>query len=180
MRFTVMIFLLFAQFCSAEDVASRSVLDGLLRLDLPVSFSRMSEYHLRIKYPGSRPPTEVYSNSNGAVSIAFNYTRNAILPSQIAEVHAMMSASFRRRYPYARWFRSVVIEKFGTRVFVMELMTPAVDTEIHNIIYGIPLKGRLLLVSFNVTAEEAERWLDTGKRAFDTIQFPGSVTRNLR
>ncbi len=180
MRYSVLIFLLFSQFCNAEGVASRSVLDGLLRLDLPVNFSRMSEHHLRIKYPGSRPPTEVYSNSNGAVSIALNYTHNAIHPSQIAEVHAMMSASFRRRYPNARWFRSVVIEKFGMRVFVMELMTPAVDTEVHNIIYGIPLKGRLLLVSFNATAEEAERWLDTGKRAFDTIQFPGSAARYLR
>ncbi|MBE9397767.1 hypothetical protein IOQ59_10910 [Pontibacterium sp. N1Y112] len=179
MRYSAMIFLLFCQLCSAEQLASRSVLGGLLRLDLPINFSRMSEYHLRIKYPGSRPPTEVYSISNGAVSIAFNYTRNAIQPSQIAEVHTLMSTSFRRRYPYARWFKSAVIEKFGTRVFVMELMTPAVDTDVHNIIYGIPLKGRLLLVSFNTTAEEAERWLDTGKRAFDTIQFPDSGARNL-
>ena len=180
MRYSVMIFLLFCPLCNAEGVVSRTVLDGFIRLELPVKFARMSEYHLRIKYPGSRPPTEVYSNSNGAVSIAFNYTRNAIHPSQIAEVHAMMSASFRRRYPYARWFRSVVIEKFGTSVFVMELMTPAVDTEVHNIIYGIPLKGRLLLVSFNATAAEAERWLDVGKRIFDTMQFPDSEARIMR
>lgn len=174
MRYYIVILLLLSQSCNAEMRISHSVLDGLLNVDFPAGFSRMSEHRLRIKYPGPRRPTEVYSNANGSVSFAFNYTQNAIHPSQIHATHTAMSAFFRRRFPDAQWYRDSVNEQFGTTVFVMEMITPAVDTDIHNIMYGIPLGGRLLLVSFNATVSERNQWLDAGKRALESMQLNAS------
>jgi hypothetical protein len=52
----------------------------------------------------------------------------------------------------------------------MELRTPAIDTEIRNIMLGTSLEDRLLLISFNVTTELEGEWLPTANRIIESVR----------
>ncbi len=81
---------------------------------------------------------------------------------------------FKNRYPSATWFRDEVSTLNGQEFIIMELITPAIDTQIHNIIYGTSIDNRLLFVAFNTTVEQSEQWLPIGKQIMASIQLANS------
>lgn len=91
-------------------------------------------------------------------------------PDQIYELHQAMESTFKNLYPSATWYRSEVITQNGGKYFVLDLLTPATDTQIHNIMLGTSFRGQLLLFSFNVTGELEKRWLDVGRRMLSSIK----------
>jgi len=152
-------------------LAERALLDGAVSVLIPESFSLMSEELLRLKYPSERRPTVVFSNERGSVNLAANLTANAVRPEQIVELHKAMEGTFKNLYPSATWYRSEVITQDGRRYFVLDLLTPAIDTQIRNIMYGTSFKGRLLMFSFNVTRELEKSWLEVGQRMLSSVRI---------
>lgn len=153
------------------ETNERVVLDGAVKIQMPDEFHPMPGWQMDQKYPGWRRGTEVFSLRNGTVSIAFHHTRNAIRASQIDDAHAAVSQLLRRRYVDADWLQSRVVPKFGTRVMILEFVTRARDTQVHNLMYGIPLQGRLLLVTFNATSQQVPDWLDRGRLLINSIEL---------
>lgn len=178
MRIIAVLLVFYCQLAAAERLETRSLLDGRLSIDLPSGFTAMPESMKRIKYPGKRRPAEVYSTSDGAVSFAFNYTQTEITEAEIEDAHRALSGSFRHAYPDAEWYRSGVYEQSGLPVFVLELTTPARDTRIHNLMIGMPLDGRLLLIAFNTTVEQRDRWLEAGHAAMQSIRVLQKMSGN--
>lgn len=54
---------------------------------------------------------------------------------------------------------------------MLELITPAIDTKIHNIMYATSVEGRFLLVAFNTTVEESSKWLPVGKAIMASLKI---------
>jgi hypothetical protein len=155
----------------ADELITRSALNGKVTLLTPKSFGPMPKAILEAKYPSSRRPTEVLSDSTGGVSLAFNHTRNPLTPDQVQEAHASMSKMFHNMYPSAKWIRDETMDRNGHNFMVFELVTPAVDTKIHNIMYGTSVDNRLLLISFNTTLEQSGQWLPIGKKIMESISI---------
>ena len=153
------------------ETNEKVVLNGALKIQIPDELRPMPEWQMDLKYPGWRRGTEAFSLTNGAVSIAFHHTQNALQETQIDDAHIVVSQLLRRRYGEARWIQSRVVPKFGTQVMVLEFVTQAKDTQIHNLMYGIPLQGRLLLVTFNATSQQAPAWLDRGRMLINSIEI---------
>ena len=72
-------------------------------------------------------------------------------------------------YPSAEWFRSEIRTINGRQFFLLDLRTPAIDTEVRNILLGTSLDDRFLLMSFNVTKELEKEWLPTGNKIVESI-----------
>jgi hypothetical protein len=153
----------------SQELVNLEVLSGKVSILAPKEFGPMPKDVVEIKYPSSRRPTEVLSDKTGGVSLAFNHTNNPMQPSQVREAQVAMSQMFHTLYPSAKWVRDEVIEQNGAVFMVMELITPAVDTEIHNIMYGTSVDGRFLLASFNTTVEKADEWLPIGKKIMNSM-----------
>lgn len=139
-------------------------LGGKLSLLVPESFAEMGDERLRIKYPSERRPTTVLTNPDGSINVAVNHTQNSVQPGQLPEAHAVIDRTFRNMYPAAEWTRSEVVSINGRQFFVLELRTPATDTEILNIIGGTSFEGRLLLISFNCIRKSEGQWVEVGRR----------------
>lgn len=170
MRILVIVILMTFQSLSfAAELSKIVALNGKVELKAPSNFGPMPKEILELKYPSSRRPTEVLSDKTGGVSLAFNHTQNMLQPYQINEIHQYMSKVFRNLHPSATWFRDEVIEQSGSKFFVLELITPAIDTKIHNIIYGTSVDGRLLMVAFNTTVQQSKEWLPIGKKIMSSI-----------
>ena len=163
--------LLVAFSAQAEELINRTALNGKVTLITPKSFGPMPQDILELKYPDSRRPTEVLSDSTGGVSLAFNHTQNQMFPEQIKEAHTSMSKMFHNMYPSAKWIRDETINKNGRTFMILELITPAIDTQIHNIMYGTSVDNRFLLVAFNTTVEQSEQWLPIGKKIMESISI---------
>ncbi len=155
----------------AEGLTKVSALNGKVSVLAPNNFGPMPTRILEMKYPSSRRPTEVLSDKTGGVSVAFNHTYDAMQPYQITEAHVAFSKTFHNRYPSAKWIRDEVIKQNGSVFMVMELITPALDTKIHNIIYGTSVDGRFLLVAFNTTVEQSAEWLPIGKTMMSSLRI---------
>lgn len=151
------------------ELVERTALNGRVSLLVPSDFSPLSEERLLLKYPSSNRPTEVLSNERGTVNIALNHTGNALAPEEVANAHAAIEQMFKNLYPSARWNRSEVVVREGRSYIVLDLWTPALDTEIRNIITGTSVDGRFLLVSFNVTRELEKTWGSVGTRIKNSI-----------
>ena len=111
------------------------------------------------------------SDKTGGVTLAFNHTNTPMQPSQVSEAHASMSQSFHNMYPSAKWIRDQVIKQNGNVFMVMELITPAMDTQIHNIMYGASVDGRFMLVAFNTTIDQSNKWLPIGKKIMSSLSI---------
>jgi hypothetical protein len=142
------------------NLRALTVLDGKLSLLASGPFTIMGDEILRIKYPNERRPTLVYSNESGTINIAINHTQDRIPQNRLEAFHQQIDGAFRNRYPSATWFNSGIIEINNRNWLNLDLPTPAIDTEIRNMIVGTSLDGRILLVTVNVTRELEKEWLN--------------------
>jgi hypothetical protein len=149
----------------------RSILDGKASIAVPAAFSLMSDEMRRIKYPNENRPAIVYTDERGAVNVAVNLTALSVSPDQLEATHENVAANFRNLYPSAAWYESRLFEREGQRFFVIDLMTPAIDTEVRNMMLGTSCRGRLLVVSFNVMRELAPAWIETGRKILSSLKI---------
>ncbi len=154
----------------AEELVEVKVLNGKVSIYVPDEFGSMPTKILELKYPSSRRPTEVLSDKTGGVSLAFSHTNNAMPLSQVGKAHTSISKMFHNMYPSATWIRDEVIVQNGHTFMVMELITPALDTKIHNIMYGTSVDDRFLLAAFNTTIEQSDLWLPIGQKIMASIK----------
>ncbi len=155
---------------AAMDLAERLLLDGRVAMLVPEDFELMGEEMMRLKYPSERRPTVVLTNPRGSVNVALNHTQDALPAAEIEQVHEFMDNMFRNVYPSASWNRSEVTSREGRQFFLLDLVTPAVDTKIRNMITGTSVDGRLLLVTFNCTQELEEEWAALGRKIIESIR----------
>ncbi len=153
------------------QLETRNLLDGKIQMLVPTHFEPMSEELIRVKYPMERRPTFVLSNERGTVNIAYDLKTNALSIEELDEAHRAFEKMFRNAYPSATWYRSERTILNGQECFIFEVLTPAIDTEIHNIIVVFSLKGRMLLISINITKELVKEWLPVARKMVESIQF---------
>ncbi len=147
------------------------MVNGKLSLLVPKDFSLMGEEMLRTKYPSDRRPTVVYTDESGGVNIAINHTNNLVTQRDIPAVHRQVDSMFRNLYPSAKWFKSELVTINKRKWFMLNLRTPAIDTEIRNIIVGTSLEGRMLMVSFNSTKKRESVWLEPANRIIESLKI---------
>ncbi len=156
---------------AGADVAlgTRSLLGGLVEMLVPASFQPMPDDLLQLKYPMDRRPTLVLANETGSVSVALNHTGDHVPLAQLSDFHRFLEALFRSGYPSAVWFRSELIALNGRQFILLELRTPAVDTEIRNLMLATSVDERLLLVTVNMTKELESEWLGPANRMIQSV-----------
>lgn len=145
--------------------------EGKLSILIPKGFKPMDEETLKLKYPSAARPNLVYTNERGSVNVAINHTKSVLSPKQLAAFHKAAEAQYKKQYPTAKWFRSEIIEIHGKECVVLELRTPAIDTDIRNLILATSVDDRLMLISFNVTKELEDEWLKAGNKIIDSVKI---------
>ncbi len=155
----------------AEELVRVEALNGKVSILAPKDFGPMPQELLELKYPASRRPTDVLTDKTGGVTLAFNHTNTPMKPSQVREARVPLSQMFHNMHPSAKWIRDEVIEQNGNVFIVLEVITPAIDTQIHNIIYCTSVDDRFMLVAFNSTVEQADEWIPHGKKIMNSLSI---------
>jgi hypothetical protein len=151
------------------ELEKRKILNDKVEILLPKEFEIMSEDMMKIKYPSERRPTLVYTNKTGGINVAFNHTASKASQPQIEAYKDNLVSTFKNVYPSAEWKGSGVKEINGRKVGYMELVTPAIDTKIYNLIFFTDLDGRLLLCTFNCVDKEQKNWTESAKQIMNSL-----------
>lgn len=151
------------------ELEKKMLLNGKVEILLPKSFDIMPEEMLKLKYPSAQRPTLVYSNEDGTINIAFNHTASKAAQQQIDSYKDYFISTFKKSYPTAEWIGSGVKKINGRDIGYLEVITPAIDTQIYNLLFFTDLDNRLLLATFNCVIEEKENWLDAAHQIMNSL-----------
>jgi hypothetical protein len=143
---------------SKVELETKIFLNGKVKLSIPKEFGIMSEEMMKIKYPSERRPTLVYTDESGGINVALNLTQSQANQDNISEYKDYFIKTFKGLYPSATWKDNGVKVINGRKIGYLELVTPAIDTEIYNLMFFTDLDGKLLLCTFNCTKESINDW----------------------
>jgi hypothetical protein len=152
------------------ELEERVVLDKKVSLKIPKGFEVMQEEMLKVKYPAERRPTLVYTNASGEINVALNLTANKASQELMPAYQENFRQTFTKLYPSAKGMKSGVEEVNGRKMGFIELVTPAIDTEIYNLIFFTDVDGQLLLCTFNCTVKDQVAWQPTAKEIMASLK----------
>jgi hypothetical protein len=160
----------FASMANTKNVT----LEGIVSLDIPEEFSAMPLEMAKVKYPMEKRAKSILTNSEGNVDILVNYTQNKVPENQEELLRQALSNNMKRMHPTAKWHKNEVIELHGHKYAFLELTTPALDTDIHNVMLATSVNGRALIISFNMTVELENKWLDKAIETVKSVKIIGT------
>ncbi|MEZ4740786.1 MAG: hypothetical protein R2818_15845 [Flavobacteriales bacterium] len=153
-----------------HQLETRQLLNGKVELKIPSDFTIMSEEMMKFKYPSERRPTLVYSNETGGINVGLNLTENPADQAVLPSYKDQFVQTFKNLHPSAEWKSSGVKEINGKQVGYLELITPALDTKIYNLMFFTDLDGKLLLCTFNCTKKDEVAWTPTAKEIMSSLK----------
>lgn len=151
------------------ELEKRKILGDRVEILIPKNFEIMSEEMMKAKYPSERRPTLVYTDGTGGINVAFNHTVNKATQQQIDAFKENFVTAFKNMYPSAEWKGSGIKEINGRKVGYLELLTPAIDTKIYNLMFFTDLEGRLLLCTFNCVEKKQTDWIEPAKQIMNSL-----------
>jgi hypothetical protein len=154
-----------------SQLINRNVLGGKLNLLLPDYFELMSPRLVEIKYPSGNRPSEIYSDKTGGISIGFSHTENAMQIEQLPELLPVFVQQFSTLYPAIKWHKKELVKIQGIGCVLLEFETPAVDTEIYNLMAVTVLEEKMLISTFNCTVQSKSEWKGKATQIINSIQI---------
>lgn len=134
-----------------------SLYNNKLRLSVPDYFTEMSSEMKYAKYPRDNSPDVVYTDEDGTVNVAFNYTTTAMSDdNNIAAMQNRLLQQLQVANPIDLTTRTETIN--GSEFAVFEFMSQAIDTRVYNLMFLTELDGRMLLGTFNCIEALKDEW----------------------
>ena len=149
----------------------KTILGDRVEALIPADFEVMSEELMRVKYPSERRPTLVYTDKSAGVNVAFNHTSSRATQAQLEAYKNNFVATFKNMYPSAEWLGSGVKEINGRKVGYLELVTPAADQKVYNLMFFTDLDGRLLLATFNCIDRKRKDWHEPAQQIMHSLNI---------
>lgn len=165
----ILVFSIATAFTLTIELETKSLLDGKVEIKIPKDFEIMSEEFLKIKYPNQRSPKLVYTNENGDINVAVNLTENKAVEEQITEYQDVFVKTFKNLYPSADWIDNGIKDINGKKIGYLEIITPAIDTDIYNLMFFTDMDGKLLLCTFNCTKKSIKEWKPIAKEIMNSL-----------
>jgi len=169
-KIAVVAFLVMSFATFVIDLEVKSLMDGKIELKIPKDFKIMSKEMLELKYPRGNPPTLVYTNESGGINVAMNHTKSKATQDNLGEFKEYLVKTFKSGFPSAEWKDTGFEVINGKKVGYIEVITPAIDTKIYNLLFFTDVDGRLMLCTFNCTEKSIGEWAPVAKEIMGSLK----------
>ena len=126
-------------------------------LEVPDTFTKMDEETLETKYPLESRPGLVYTNDEANINVAISITTNEMTDDQIEQYLEVYRGLFGESETIDL-IRCETVEQNGMKTGRVEMITPAVDTNIYNNMCFFQIDNKQVIVSFNCKESQMEDW----------------------
>ena len=158
--------------CLAGELVNRTVLHRLISIDMPAEFTQLDQETMAFKYPRGIPPREGYGNAAASVTIVFGPKRSVPLTAnELPDLQAAMTKGFSNPNFAVRWHQNKIMKINGRDWLVMEFTSPAIDTQIRNLMAMTSVDGKMVVASFNTTTQLARKWMPVGRQMINSIRI---------
>jgi hypothetical protein len=147
----------------------RILFEEQVKLRIPKTFSIMDPELASLKYPSARRPEPIYSNGSGSINIAFNHTESKVTDEEIPDFKNFMRRNLKKMQPGVRFLSEGVKLIHEKTVGYFDFMSPAVDTELYNMVFFVQLRGRALMGTFNCPEKEMKLWQPIAKGMLESL-----------
>lgn len=120
------------------------------------------------KYPRCNSPDVVYTDEDGAVNVALNYTTAVMSDNDIATMQSRLLQQLQAANPIDLTTRTETIN--GSEFAVFEFMSQAIDTRVYNLMFLTEMDGRMLLGTFNCIGSLKGEWQSRAKEILLSIR----------
>ena len=171
-KLMLLIFLSTIGFVRAQEIEleTKNILNDKIEILIPKDFKLMDDATKKIKYPTQRPPSLIYTNENATVNIAFSETGSQASQEMLTEYLEVFVGSFKKAQPNAKWEGNGIIDINGRKVGFLELITPAIDTKIYNLLFFTDVNGKLVICTVNVTEQLLASWKNPAQIIFKSLK----------
>jgi len=112
-----------------------------------------------------------FGNDTGATTIGIGLTQYDISEIALSELLSQYKDSFSRMIPGIKWINSKVIELSGAEWLYLELQSNAIDASIHNIMLLTSYGKQQLILNFNSTTEEFDKYQSGLRASIQSIEI---------
>ncbi|CAM3785990.1 hypothetical protein [Xenorhabdus thuongxuanensis] len=164
------IFILFLPFKTLAKVSleRQQVPKHALSIKIPKGFILMDEKSKRLKYPSMRDSNEkvIFTDERGKVNIIISAGTVSMFPEQLD----MFTDSLVKLMPnYQPSLQKVTVD--GKDARIIDFISRAMDTDIHNKMLTTSFNGKAVIVSFNTTVDEWEQYKDVSTDILLSLKF---------
>ncbi|CRG51413.1 Uncharacterised protein [Yersinia wautersii] len=166
--FSVAIGLVFSIQVQAQILMERQQIpEQGISLNIPKGFLRMDETMKKYKYPSDNRPQVVFTNERGTVNLAMSA---GILPLKIEQLDGYKDLLLHAMRNYQPAAESVIVDK-GQKAWLLNFISKAIDTDIHNVMLITSFMDRGVIIAFNSTEELWNTYSDSAKASLLSITF---------
>lgn len=138
---------------------------------LPVIFEPMPENLVEIKYPSVNRPDFILSNPETTINLNFSHKADSLANEEAEEFKNIIQEGILRMNPSSNVIDSSIIEVEQHNIAYFDFITPAVDTEIYNLMFFFSLEERLLMGSFNCIKQDMYDWKEIFIQMLQSIKY---------
>ena len=155
-----------------DDMAFRSLkfLTGKVEVSVPEQLQLMDKKMFELKYPYENPTTTIaYGDEDATVSLLISPRQDKATQADLPKYQQMLNNSFSNN-PSIDFKKSEIKNINGRDFIVIEMITPAADTRVYNIMFVTSLEGKLLMNTFNCTVEKMKEWQPIAEKILSSVK----------
>lgn len=149
----------------------KKIYNKKIKIVLPEKYDHMKEEYVKIKYPSENRPQVIISDEDGTISFMFNITGAGVKEEELEEFRDSMKKFLGNLNGSIIFKESSMQEINGKKLGCIEFISPAMDSEIYNLMWFASFQGKAVIIGFNCIKEMSSTWKNIAKAVIRTLVF---------
>lgn len=154
------------------------VLQDRICLQLPEDFEDMPLELAKIKYPSEQRPTVIKSNLKGDVNFTFQMLPVEVPSPHLTDFRRQMMQWIQRMQPSNVFYEEKEIHIDTIHIAWFDYKSHALDEQLYNLMYFIPMGKETMHGVFNCRLQEAKLWHPIVMKVIESIQVIEQEKKN--
>ena len=140
-----------------------------LSIILPKDYALLDEETRAFLYPQGNCPPYVYACQTVQGSVAINLTPSIVPNEHMREFVPKMKRVMEQMGPQTKILSCKTIEKEERNIGILEFLSHAIDTNVHNFMTYHSVNNRLLMLTISFPNKNSDRYVALAKQMIDSI-----------
>jgi hypothetical protein len=155
-----------------------SLLEDKVSIMIPNTFAEMAPELAALKYPSDHRPNPIFSNDAGSITLGFNHTWSRVEAEEIGTFKDILLQNLHRMQSSITVLEDGVKNVNGQSIGYFEFISPALDSDLYNLMFFLELDGRALLCAVNCLESDLEQWQPIAKGIMESIRIESEAGKS--
>lgn len=153
------------------EFARRTLEEYGVSILMPVTSYELEEEFKKAIYPMDTRPKYVFGNKSVNITVSFQHTVHKILKEQLEDFMTYSKKLLLSIGPKVMFLQSDMLEKEDDKIGVLEFVSSAMDTNVYNIQFYIPLDDGLLIGAINFPVKYKDRQMKIAQEMLQSVEI---------